>query len=112
MDGMITSNGGQKIIRSLILLGLVLLFGTMGYMVLEGWNLLDALYMTVITITTVGYGETRTLDGHGRLFHHFAYFLGMGIMAYTIGMVAQTMVELQIRSILGRRKLGLNNKIY
>lgn len=107
---MIPSSGGKKIIKSLILLGLVLLFGTMGYMILEDWQLLDALYMTVITITTVGYGEIRTLHEHGRLFSILLIFSGVGIMAYTIGMVAQTMVELQIRSILGRRKLGLKIK--
>jgi len=107
---MIPSGSGQKIIKSLILLGLVLLFGTMGYMILEDWQLLDALYMTVITITTVGYGEIRTLHEHGRLFSIVLIFSGVGIMAYTIGMVAQTMVELQIRSILGRRKLGLKIK--
>ena len=65
---MIPSSGGKKVFRSLILLGLVLLIGTTGYMILERWHFLEALYMTVITITTVGYGETRSLDGEGRVF--------------------------------------------
>ena len=89
------------------MLGLVLLTGTIGYMIIEGWHFLDSLYMTVITITTVGYGEIRKVDELGRIFTIFLIFMGMGIMAYTLGMVAQTMVELQVRSILGRRKLGL-----
>jgi len=66
--------------------------------------------MTVITITTVGYKEVGTVDEPGRIFTIFLIFMGMGIMAYTLGMVAQTMVDLQIRSILGRRKLGLKIK--
>ena len=103
---MIPSSGSKKIIRSLILLGLVLITGTMGYMLIEGWHLLDALYMTVITITTVGYGEIRKVDEQGRIFTIFLIFMGMGIIAYTLGIVAQTMVELQVRTILGRRKLG------
>jgi len=103
---MIYSSGGKKIIRSLTMLGMVLLIGTMGYMVIEEWHFLEALYMTVITVTTVGYGETRNLDGQGRIFTIFLIFMGMGIMAYTLGIVAQAMIELQIRSILGRRKLG------
>lgn len=67
---------------------------------------MDALYMTVITITTAGYGEIRKVDEQGRIFTIFLIFMGMGIIAYILGMVAQTMVELQVRSILGRRKLG------
>jgi voltage-gated potassium channel len=55
--------------------------------------------MTVITITTVGYGETRNLDGQGSIFTVFLIFMGMGIIAYTLGIVAQTMVELQVRTI-------------
>jgi voltage-gated potassium channel len=106
MNGMTPSSGGRKVIRSLIMLGLVLLIGTMGYMIIEEWHFLEALYMTVITITTVGYGETRNLDGQGRIFTILLIFMGMGIMAYTLGIVAQAMVELQIRSIFGRRKLG------
>lgn len=88
------------------MLGMVLAVGTLGYMILEGWHLLDAFYMTVITITTVGYGEIRKVDEVGRIFTIFLIFMGMGIMAYTLGMVAQTMVELQVKSLWGRKKLG------
>ena len=97
---------GRKIFRGLILLGMILLFGTMGYMLIEGWPFFEALYMTVITITTVGYQEIRKVGETGRLFTIFLIFMGMGIMAYTLGMVAQTMVEFQVRSLFGRKKLG------
>jgi len=75
-------------------------------MAIEGWHTLEALYMTVITITTVGYGEVRTVSEPGRVFTVFLIFMGMGTMAYTLGIVAQMMVEIQIRAIIGRRKLG------
>jgi len=101
----ILSGIGRKIIRGLILLGVILVIGTTGYMVIEGWNLFDALYMTVITITTVGYMEIHQVGERGRVFTIFLIFMGMGIMAYTLGMVAQTMLEFQVRSILGRKKL-------
>jgi voltage-gated potassium channel len=42
--------------------------GTLGYMVLEGWHFIDSLYMTVITLSTVGFGEVRPLSAVGRLF--------------------------------------------
>ena len=106
MDATITAFGPQRIVRGLIMLGMVLIFGTAGYMLLERWQLLDALYMTVITITTVGFKEVRTVSEPGRIFTVILIFLGMGIMAYTLGMVAQFMVEGELRSILGRRKLG------
>jgi voltage-gated potassium channel len=79
-------------------------------MSIEGWGFLDALYMTVITITTVGYREVQEVSPSGRVFTIFIIFLGMGIFAYTLGMVAQLMVEFQVRSILGRRKLGMKIK--
>jgi len=110
VDGTTASGGAKKILRGLLMLGLVLVIGTLGYMIMEGWDLLDSLYMTVITITTVGYGEIRRVDEGGRIFTIFLIFMGMGIMAYTLGMVAQTMVEFQVRSILGRRKLGVEIK--
>lgn len=106
IDPTISASGLQKIVRGLIMLGMVLMIGTMGYMILERWQLLDSLYMTVITITTVGYKEVRTVSTPGRIFTVILIFIGMGIMAYTLGMVAQFMVEGEIRSILGRRKLG------
>lgn len=107
IDGAIVSIGSKHIVRGLIMLALVLLVGTMGYVVIERWELLDALYMTVITITTVGFKEVKAVSVPGRIFTLILIFMGMGIIAYTLGMVAQVMVEVQVRSILGRKKLGL-----
>jgi len=89
-----------------MLLVLILLAGTTGYVLLEGWSVLDALYMTIITITTVGFGEVNVVSSSGRVFTICIIFMGMGIMAYSLGMVAQIMVETQVKTILGRRKLG------
>ncbi len=110
IDDTISSRGSIKIMRGVMMLAMVLLIGTIGYMVIKEWQLLDALYMTVITITTVGYGEIRQVSEPGRIFTIFIIFAGMGILGYTFGMVAQAMVEFQVRSILGRRKLGLKIK--
>lgn len=96
----------EKIIRGLIILVAVLLVGTVGYMLIEGWTPLDALYMTVITITTVGYREVGTVSETGRIFTIFIIFFGMGIIAYILGSVAQAMVDFQVRSIIGRKRLG------
>lgn len=92
------------------LLAGILCFGTAGYMVIEKWDVLDALYMTVITITTVGFGEIRPVSEAGRIFTIVLIFIGIGIVAYMLGLVAQTMVVFQMTKILGRRKLGLKKR--
>jgi voltage-gated potassium channel len=105
--GTISSYGPRHLIRVASLLIGILMFGTLGYMIIERWHFLDALYMTVITITTVGYGEIRTVSEVGRVFTIALIFFGMGTMAYMLGIVAQAMVEFHMSSILGRKKLGL-----
>jgi len=106
MNDSVSSLGARKVMRGLVMLMGVLVLGTAGYMIIERWEFLDAIYMTVITITTVGFKEVKDISGAGRVFTLIIIFTGMGIMAYTLGMVAQVMVDFQIRSIFGRRKLG------
>ncbi len=88
----------------------ILLLGTFGYMVIEKWDFLDSLYMTAISITTVGYGEITPLSDAGRVFTLVIIFLGIGILAYILGLAAQAMVEFRIKSIFGRRRLGMKMK--
>jgi voltage-gated potassium channel len=74
-------------------------------MVIEGWGLLDSLYMTVITLTTVGYGEVHKSSQAGRIFSVILMFMGVGFFLYAIGAIVQFLVEGRMRLILGRRKL-------
>ena len=92
------------IITILVSASLVAL-GTAGYMLIEGWPVLDSLYMTVITFSTVGFGEIRQLSPAGRIFTLILIVLGVGFVAYVIGNVIQFLVEGRIRLILGRHKL-------
>jgi len=100
----------KYVVRGIALLVAILCFGTAGYMVIEKWRFLDALYMTVITITTVGFREVRTVSDAGEIFTIVLIFFGIGIVAYSLGLVAQSMVLFQVRELLGRRKLGLIKK--
>ena len=88
-----------------LLLILVILFGVSGYMSIEHWDFLDALYMAVTTLTTVGYGEVHELSNPGRIFTIFFIIIGVVYFLYIAGAVVQFMVEGQIRTILGRRSL-------
>ena len=94
------------IICGLIILVAVITTGTAGYMVIEKWRFLDALYMTIITITTVGFKEVGKVSDTGRIFTLVLIFMGMGIIGYTLGTSAQVMIEFQLRNLFGRRKLG------
>jgi voltage-gated potassium channel len=84
---------------------LVLAGGTVGYTLIEEWTFLEALYMTVITITTVGFGEVRALSHGGIVFTMILILTSVGMVAFIVVGLARIMVEGEIRGILGRRKL-------
>jgi voltage-gated potassium channel len=98
-------NSTRHIFVIILLSLLIVLLGTWGYMLIEGWNVLDALYMTVITFSTVGFMEVHELDGWGRLYTIALIFSGVGFFLYVAGALIQFMVEGRIRIILGRRRL-------
>lgn len=92
---------------SLIVIAVIVGAGTVGYMILEGWSFLDSLYMTVITITTIGYGEVHPLDQDpvGRTFTIILIVLGVGSTFYALGLLFQGFLEGRIRSVLGRQRM-------
>jgi voltage-gated potassium channel len=87
------------------LLLFVVAAGTIGFELIEGWGFMDALYMTVITIATVGYQEIRPLGEAGRIFNMVLIFFGLGTTTYVAASVVRFMVEGRIRAIMGRRRL-------
>ncbi|MFK8138125.1 MAG: TrkA family potassium uptake protein [Bdellovibrionales bacterium] len=62
----------------------VVVFGTVGYMIIEGWDVHESFYMTMITLTTTGFQETKRLSFEGRYFTVFLLIFGMGTVAYSI----------------------------
>ena len=75
------------------LLAAVTIYGIAGYMLIERWNLLDAFYMTIITIATVGYGEIHPLSSWGRIFTSTLIVVGVGTMLYGFGVFAETLAD-------------------
>ena len=95
----------REVIVAAAALAAVLLIGTAGYMVLEGWNLLDSAYMTVITLATIGYGETHPLSDTGRLFTLLLILGGIGIVAYSFSMMTALLVGGHITDAFRRKKM-------
>jgi voltage-gated potassium channel len=95
-----------KITKGLFALAVILCIGTSGFMTIEGWSFLDSLYMTAITITTVGYREIAPPSAAGMIFTIFIAFSGIGILFYFLSLIAQAMFEIQVKAIIERRKLG------
>lgn len=78
---------------SVVLLASVLGIGTSGYMLIEGWNAFDALYMTITTVTTVGYGEIHPLSTAGRVFNIGVLIFGVATVLYSFSFLMARLVE-------------------
>ena len=89
----------------LVLIGAVLLTGTFGFHYIEGWKWFDGLYMTLITMTTIGYGEVNRLSEAGRVFNTFLIIAAVLSGAFMVGTLTQAMIEFELGGILGRRRM-------
>jgi len=83
----------QGPVFAVALLAAVVLFGTLGYMVIEGWSAWDAFYMSAITITTVGYREVHELSFYGQVWTVLLLFSGVGSTLYVFTLLATVVVE-------------------
>ena len=85
-------------------LTVTLLIGTVGFMWLEGWTLFDSLYMSLMTLTTVGYGEVHPLSFKGRVFASFLMLAGVTTVFVSIAVIAETLLRLEMADYFGRRR--------
>jgi voltage-gated potassium channel len=81
-----------------------LLTGTVGFTLIEEWPPFDAFYMTLTTMTTVGYGEIHELSRAGRVFNSFLIFFGVTTIFIAIGAMTQTIIELEFGDLPGKRR--------
>ncbi len=79
--------------------------GTLGFVLIEHYPVFDAFYMTLTTVTTVGYGEVHTLSRAGRVFNSFLIGFGVVIMLLAIGAMTQTIIELEFNQFFGKRRI-------
>lgn len=95
----------KKLIIIAILLATVFLYGILGYMFIEGWKFLDSAYMTMISLFTVGYGETNPLSSKGRIFTMSLLVMGIGTLAYGMSTVTAFLVEGQFSEAFRRKRM-------
>src|SRR5215472_6699488 len=84
--------GGRRLLLALAMITVLTAVGTCGYMLIEHMRFEDALFMTVITITTVGYGEVKPLDTAGSVFTIALILTGVGTAYYMLAAVTEMVV--------------------
>src|ERR1700747_1267090 len=86
-------------------LALIIIAGTAGFHYIEGWSWFDGFYMVVTTLTTIGYQETHPLSHAGRVFNILVILAGVSLVFLVIGALTQALLEFELRSFFGRRKM-------
>ncbi|MDA8084956.1 MAG: NAD-binding protein [Nitrospiraceae bacterium] len=95
----------KRVVLTAGLIILIISFGTVGYTWIEGWPLFDSLYMTVITLTTVGYREVHDLSREGQIFTIILITGGVGTVFYALSTGAKIILEGELQQIFGRKRL-------
>ena len=95
----------QSLEKGVLLLLAVIAGGVAGYMLIEGASFLSSLFMVMITITTIGYGEVFPLGTGGEIFTLFLVIIGVGTVGYTLVSAVEFVIENSLSGIMGRRRM-------
>jgi voltage-gated potassium channel len=87
----------KNLLLALSLLLMIIITGTAGYMIIEGYTFIQSLYMTFIVISTVGLGEARDLDNGGKIFTILLIISSLGIVAYAFSTFSKHLIEGELR---------------
>jgi voltage-gated potassium channel len=99
-----------KIKYAVILLLLIIIIGTGGFIIIENYSFLDSLYMTVITVATVGFREIHPLSDIGKIFTIFLIITSMGIFVYSISLITTTIIDGEFKSYFKDYKTNVEIK--
>ncbi|HEV2689114.1 MAG TPA: NAD-binding protein [Bryobacteraceae bacterium] len=98
----------HRLRNRLLLIGVALIVaiagGTIGFILTDNYTPFDAFYMTIITVSTVGYAEVHPLSHAGRVFNSFLIFFGVTIMLLAVGGMTQAIIELELNQYFGKRR--------
>src|SRR5215813_8370731 len=97
-----------QLIKRLLFIGALLaaqlLMGTIGLVLIEGWSVFDSFYMTLITLTTVGYGEVHPLSHDGRVFASALMLVGVTTLFVSIAILGESLLRLEMNDYFGQRR--------
>ena len=96
-----------KLSRVVGLLLMLTFLGTVGYRIIEGWSWDESLYMTVITLSTVGFQEVRALSSDGRFFTVALIVAGSGVALYLLTLTAQLVLDGELRQTYRRERMRM-----
>lgn len=96
----------KRVVPVLLLPFALLGLATVGYMIIEGWTLIDSLYMAAITMTTVGFGEVQPLSSNGRLFTIVIIMTGVGVVAYGFSTLLEYVLTANLAETFRRRRMS------
>lgn len=95
----------RHVILAFSLVASVFVFGILGYMIIEKWDVVDALFMTAMTLSTVGYGLPKPLDYNGYLFTTILIVIGISTYLYAIGVVTSFLLDGDLRKYTRLRRM-------
>jgi len=95
----------RRLLWGVGLLTIITVAGVIGYVVIEDWSFVDSLYMTIITITTVGYAEVHPLTAGGKIFSILVIIGGVSGALFALSGIAEYIIEGHLRTTLGRRRM-------
>jgi len=95
----------QRLGVVLTLFLIIIVAGAAGYVWIESWPWLDAIYMSTITVTTVGFSETHPLSAAGQMFTIVLVTLGVGAFTYTFSSLAQYLISGELQGVLAQRRM-------
>lgn len=111
MNGLAEIDIFKKILSILLLLLVIIVFGILGYTFIEKYTFIESLWQTVITLSTVGFGELRPMSQSGKLFSVFLILVGFAVFGYSLTSLTRIIVEGEIKNVFRNRKMekDINN---
>src|SRR5258705_4527932 len=109
--GMHSFAGNNRRIRlALAAVAIAIGFGTAGFYLIEGWSILDSLYVAAQTVTTVGYGDLTPATRNGRIFSTVFMLAGVGVVLYALTTTVQAIVQSELVAAFGQRRISRRMK--
>jgi voltage-gated potassium channel len=100
------SGNNRRILFAMIAVLVVTAFGAAGFYLIEGWSILDSLYVAVQTVTTVGYGDLTPATQNGRIFSTVFMLAGVGVVLYALTTAVHAIVQSELVATFGQRRLS------